>query len=564
MNTKRQKEDSCFIAFNSDVSEIEPPIQFTFPFYYTPHALSELAAQQLQVELLKQNDWKHDFGLPPSNTINSGKMFGVLVVKNTQGELGFLQGFSGKLTDTSKPKGFVPHVYDLLPGKNFFEVGMEKINAITARIKSIEEQLEFVTVAKDLELLKQRAALDIADTQLYVGKAKSERSAFRKEQQELLNKEDFAALNEKLNNESVQKKFYFKHLQEHWKNKLAKAEFETHLFYQEYEELRSKRKSGSIGLQQKIFEHYEFLNAKGETRNLRDIFEKEGVHLPPAGSGDCAAPKLIQYAYKMGYKPICMAEFWWGQSPKSEIKKHVHYYPACTGKCQPILSHMLQGLSVEPNPMETGTMDHLQIQTVFEDAHMLVINKPSGLLSVPGKSVADSVANRLKTEHPDWTGPLIVHRLDMPTSGVLLIAKSLEIHKILQQQFLKRTITKRYIAILDGVLKEDEGTIDLPLRVDLENRPHQLVCQEHGKSARTHFKVISRTKTTTRIHFYPITGRTHQLRMHAAHKDGLNLSIVGDALYGQKAARLYLHAEQIGFTHPVSGEIISIAIDPVF
>ncbi len=554
MGSKNQDRDSCFVAFNADLSGIELPKKFTFPFYYEPHALSALASHQLQEELRTQTQWNHDFGLVESDTIDSGKMFGVLVVENAMGELGFLKGFSGKLADTPRPEGFVPHVYDLLPGKNFFEVGMQKINAITAKIGVFEKHSEFSLKKQELKDLKLRSQVDLEEVTQSIAEAKKERNHLRKEQKSILETAAFEQLSSRLNQESVQKKFYLKHLTEHWEEKVAKAQQETDAFYREYEQLKASRKSGSMGLQRQIFEHYEFLNSKGQVQNLLQIFNQLGVHQPPAGAGDCAAPKLIQYAYKMGYKPICMAEFWWGQSPKSEIKIHENYYPACTGKCQPILSHMLHGLDVDANPMTTGTMAHLNIETVYEDAYLVVINKPSGLLSVPGKAIHDSVASRMKLKYPEATGPLIVHRLDMPTSGLMLIAKSLEIHDALQKQFIKRSIQKRYIAVLAGLIESDSGTIDLPLRVDLENRPHQLVCYEYGKSARTNFEVISRTENTTRIYFHPVTGRTHQLRMHAAHHLGLNTPIMGDSLYGKKNDRLYLHAEYLAFDHPISGK----------
>lgn len=554
MGLKKANKDACFIAFDTDVTGINLPEKFTFPFYYEPHPLCILASDQLKDELRTQTDWNHDFGLVDSETVNSGKMFGVLVVQNVDGKLGYLKGFSGKLADTPRPIGYVPHVYDLLPGKNFFEVGMQKINAITACITNFENQPKFHTKKQELKELQLKAFLDLEEVTTAITKAKKERTLLRKEQRFVLGSEEFEILNKQLNQESIQKKFYLKHLSEHWEEKLRSAQIETDDFYSAYETLKEQRKTGSMDLQQQIFAHYEFLNAHGETQNLLEIFRALGVHLPPAGAGDCAAPKLIQYAYKMGYTPIAMAEFWWGQSPKSEIKIHRNFYPACTGKCQPILSHMLQGLTVDDNPMERSTMDHLTIETVYEDSYIIIINKPSGLLSVPGKAITDSVATRMKDKYPEATGPLIVHRLDMPTSGLMLIAKSLEVHKMLQKQFLDRTIEKRYLAELNGLISKNTGTIDLPLRVDLDNRPHQLVCSDHGKNAKTHFEVISRTENTTRIHFYPVTGRTHQLRVHAAHHMGLDTPIIGDSLYGIKSNRLHLHAEFIAFNHPIFGK----------
>jgi tRNA pseudouridine32 synthase/23S rRNA pseudouridine746 synthase len=306
------------------------------------------------------------------------------------------------------------------------------------------------------------------------------------------------------------------------------------------------------------------LNALGESKNVVDVFAEIGAILPPAGAGECAAPKLLHYAYTNGFKPICMAEFWWGASPKSEVRQHKNFYPACRGKCEPILGHMLRGLDVEDNPMLVNPAEDKEMEIVFEDDYLVVVNKPAEFLSVPGKTISDSVLTRLKERYPNATGPLLVHRLDMSTSGILVAAKTERVHKHLQSQFIRRKVKKRYVALLDGVVAATEGIIDLPLRVDLDNRPHQLVCYEHGKSARTEFRVVRIEGGRTRIHFFPITGRTHQLRVHAAHSLGLNTPILGDDLYGTRAERLHLHAEFIEFTHPISKELINFTIPPVF
>ena len=249
-----------------------------------------------------------------------------------------------------------------------------------------------------------------------------------------------------------------------------------------------------------------------------------------------------------------MAEFWWGPPPKSAIRKHRQYYPACRSKCGPILAHMLSKTNVEPNPLLSSIGLEKKLMTVFEDDDILVINKPHDFLSVPGKNQLDSVLSRIEAKLPTATGPLIVHRLDWSTSGIMVIAKSKEVHKQLQYQFIQRLVKKRYVACLGGLLHMDEGMITLPIRVDLEDRPRQLVCEKHGKKAITKWKVINRQKQLTRVHFFPITGRTHQLRVHAAHHRGLNTPIIGDDLYGIPAQRLLLHAEWISFQHPKSGQ----------
>jgi len=306
------------------------------------------------------------------------------------------------------------------------------------------------------------------------------------------------------------------------------------------------------------------LNYKGKTKDLLDIFKDTLLLRPPAGAGECAAPKLFQYAYENELKPIAMAEFWWGASPKSEVRQHKRFYPSCRGKCEPILGHMMQGLEVAPNPMEAVPNFDEELEIIYEDDYLLLVNKPHEFLSVPGRIIKDSVQTRMKTYLPKAKGPLLVHRLDMSTSGLLLVAKTEKIHKCLQKQFIKRTIKKRYVALLEGVLEQERGEIELPLCLDYNNRPQQMVCYHNGKPARTKYEVISVKNGRTRIYFYPVTGRTHQLRVHAAHVKGLHIPIVGDDLYGKKADRLYLHAEQLIFEHPETREMMEFVCEAPF
>jgi tRNA pseudouridine32 synthase/23S rRNA pseudouridine746 synthase len=282
-----------------------------------------------------------------------------------------------------------------------------------------------------------------------------------------------------------------------------------------------------------------------------EIFKNTIYLFPPAAAGECAAPKLLQYAFLNQLKPICMAEFWWGTSPNSEVRLHKQFYPACKSKCEPILKHMLDGIEMDTNPM-LAQADVTDLEIIFEDDYLLFINKPAEFLSVPGKQLTDSVYERVKASYPNTTGPLLVHRLDMSTSGILMIAKSKEVHKLMQVQFLNKGIQKSYVALLDGFIAKNEGEIDIPLRGDFDDRPKQLVCHEFGKMAKTKFRVLSREENTTRILFFPITGRTHQLRVHAAHHLGLGCPILGDDLYGTKSTRLYLHAQELIFIHPIS------------
>ena len=331
------------------------------------------------------------------------------------------------------------------------------------------------------------------------------------------------------------------------------------------EALKEERKQRSIALQQWIFEQFRLRNARGEEQDIYSIFTQTAHRNPPAGTGECAAPKLLQYAYLNNLQPLAMAEFWWGNSPKGEIRRHGHYYPACRHKCEPILSFMLQGLEVEPNPLLTSNTDATQLETVYEDDYLLVVNKPAGMLSVPGKTGQASVLTLLQERYPDATGPILVHRLDMATSGLLLAAKDKDTHALLQKQFEGRTVKKRYIALLEGIPQaEPKGFIRLPLRPDFDNRPLQMVCYEYGKPAVTRYEIIDTENDRTRMAFYPETGRTHQLRVHAAHPGGLNCPIVGDPLYGQPAERLYLHAERLEFRHPVTGQRLQIQKEAPF
>jgi tRNA pseudouridine32 synthase/23S rRNA pseudouridine746 synthase len=285
---------------------------------------------------------------------------------------------------------------------------------------------------------------------------------------------------------------------------------------------------------------------------------------PPAGSGDCAAPKLLQYAFQHELTPVVMAEFWWGISPNSEIRKHKNFYPSCQSRCKPILKHMLKGVRMNENLLLKNLSVKQELKIIFEDDDIIIVNKPPEFLSVPGKEIKDSVYTRIKQQYPSATGPLIVHRLDMSTSGILVLTKTKEANRILQNQFIKRTIKKRYVALLSGKLSKKKGVITLPLRLDLDDRPRQLVDFKNGKTAKTNWNVITQNDTHTRVHFYPITGRTHQLRVHAAHKDGLNLPIIGDDLYGTKQDRLYLHADFIEFIHPSSQKKMSFTLPSNF
>ena len=418
-------------------TDLPKPERFTYPFFYEPHPLCLLAAEEVKQEIRRINP-------------KEGKMFGVLVVETAQQQLGFLAAYSGLLEGHNDWGYFVPPIFDAQQPNGYFKTREREIMAS----------------------------------------------------------------------------------EEH---KQMSQELQTWLFHQ-----------------------YQLLNARGETKDLVDVWQdyhcseriRRKFPLPPGGTGDCCAPKLLQYAYKEGLKPICMAEFWWGESPKNLIRHHEQFYPACRGKCKPVLTWMMQGLDVDPSPEETNT-SHLGAEIVYEDEAVVVVNKPSGMLSMPGRQETYSVATWAEER---WPGSMVAHRLDMSTSGIILVAKTEEAYHALQEQFTERVIKKKYFAIVEGIPKNEHGIVNLPLSSDPLNRPCQIVDHEHGKQAITEYRILATRQDYTLLALWPHTGRTHQLRMHCAHHEGLGCPIMGDELYGRKADRLYLQAQAITFVHPLTNK----------
>lgn len=418
-------------------TDLPKPERFTYPFFYEPHPLCLLAAEEVKQEIRRINP-------------KEGKMFGVLVVETVQQQLGFLAAYSGLLEGHNDWGYFVPPIFDAQQPNGYFKTREREIMAS----------------------------------------------------------------------------------EEH---KQMSQELQTWLFHQ-----------------------YQLLNARGETKDLVDVWQdyhcseriRRKFPLPPGGTGDCCAPKLLQYAYKEGLKPICMAEFWWGESPKNLIRHHEQFYPACRGKCKPVLTWMMQGLDVDPSPEETNT-SHLGAEIVYEDEAVVVVNKPSGMLSMPGRQETYSIATWAEER---WPGSMVAHRLDMSTSGIILVAKTEEAYHALQEQFTERVIKKKYFAIVEGIPKDEHGIVNLPLSSDPLNRPCQIVDHEHGKQAITEYRILATRQDHTLLALWPHTGRTHQLRMHCAHHEGLGCPILGDELYGRKADRLYLQAQAITFVHPVTNK----------
>jgi tRNA pseudouridine32 synthase/23S rRNA pseudouridine746 synthase len=553
-----------FQYFKTDISGIQLPEKFTFPFYYEPHLLAKIAVKELQDYLEYQTDFEHNFGLDASKKgLPIGKMFGVLVVQNKQNEIGYVAAFSGKLADKSLPEKFVPPVFNMRTEGSFYIKGEAEIDEINSQLGALESNEEYLTLKKSTKKLNNTIAESLENHRKKMKLAKVDRKLRKKNALSILGELEFKTLTNKLMQESYNDQFLYKELQEYYDVKIKKNGKELVIFEKKISTLKKERKEKSNYLQKTLFSKYSFLNQQKELKNLLDIFNNPAIK-PPAGSGECSAPKLLQFAFDKDLTPISMAEFWWGISPNSAIRKHKNYYPACQGRCKPILTHMLDDIKMDDNLLLENLAEKKELRIIYEDDILVAVNKPTEFLSVPGKEINDSVYTRIKEKYPDATGPLIVHRLDMSTSGILLLTKTKEANKVLQSQFINRMIKKRYVALLDGYLVENSGTIQLPLRLDLEDRPKQLVDFEFGKNAETNWEVIQREDGKTRVYFYPITGRTHQLRVHAAHKDGLNTPIVGDDLYGKKANRLHLHAEFIEFLHPSTSKKMSFRVEAEF
>jgi tRNA pseudouridine32 synthase/23S rRNA pseudouridine746 synthase len=541
--------DSCFFELDNTKFFPRPPEYINYPFYYEPHTIAKIAAEMVQNDL-NHTDFQHNFGFNATSESHPiGKMFGVLVVQNENGKLGYLKAFSGKLGDSNHHEGFVPPVFDILSENSFFKKEEKFLNALNDKIEALENHSDLQKIRQQLHEIENKFHELLKQFKETIKLNKLNRATIR---YELLLQPDADTPNtlNALNEQSRQEQLELKRLKMRFKLQKMEVEERLKVWMHQIDKLKKERKERSAALQRKLFDAYYFLNALGEKKSLLSIFSQNIDPIPPAGAGECAAPKLFQYAFLNNYKPIAMAEFWWGASPLSEIRKHGQYYPACRGKCEPILNHMLIGLEVEPNPFIQKQENNPIIEVIYEDDDVVILNKPHEFLSVPGKVSQFSVYDYVKQKYPNASGPLIVHRLDMSTSGIIILALNKAAHKNLQHQFLKHKIQKKYIAILDGKLDQEKGTIDLPLRLDINDRPRQMVCYEHGKRSITNYEVIQKSENETRISFVPISGRTHQLRVHAAHVKGLNIPIKGDDLYGIKDKRLYLHAAEITFLHP--------------
>ena len=525
----------------------EYPKRMNNPFDYEPHPLCIKACRKLQAYLAKREDWQEE--------ISRGKMFGVLIVeRNKPGQdtpqLGYLAAYSGQIGGRSDWEDFVPAVFDYLQPNGIFKIREAIISNMNLAIKEMEVcEKKVQQLIQPLEGLRKS---EIDKLQKNLKEAKAKRDAIR-QRGNLTSEEEAELIRES------------QHMKAEFRRKKRKIEekTETELIYEKMQEeirkVKLSRKKRSDNLQRWLFSQFNMLNDKGECKNLIDIFQDTAAKTPPAGSGECCEPKLLQYAFSLGYKPLQMAMFWWGESPKEEIRHHLHFYPACNGKCKPILQWMLPASTFEPTAVDLSIYN--KVEMLYEDREIAVIHKPEGLLSVPGKDAAQpSVYALMRSKYPEATGPLIVHRLDMSTSGVMMIAKTEFAYHRLQKAFLNHQIQKKYVAIISGKDIPEKGIISLPLMPDYLDRPRQIVDHEQGKEAITEYEVLEPVDDFhLRIALYPKTGRTHQLRVHCAHQEGLNAPILGDSLYGnEKAARLHLHAEEITFEHPLTGKKMTI------
>ena len=531
-----------FHLLGDEVATVELPRQFTCPFLYEPHPLALVAVGQVQQYVASRTDWADEMA--------AGKMLGVLVARDGQGRLGFLAAFSGNLAGSVRHDYFVPPVYNLLDPQGEFKQGEAQITAINHEVERLERAPELVALHQREIAARQKMCDEINRFKALMARHKHERDE-RRLAGDLTDEE-----RETLLNQSRFEKAELKRVRQRHEAEIQQIADEIAASQQRIDELKAQRKVMSEALQERIFRLFVVSNARGERRDLVEVFRPLGA-LPPAGAGECCAPRLLNYAFNNGLQPVCMAEFWWGASPVGEVRHHGHFYPACRSKCKPILEFMLQGLDVEPNRLEQP-MGNGEVEVVYDDQWITVLNKPSGMLTVPGKALDDSLLSRYREAHPEAVGPIVVHRLDQETSGLVVFAQDKATHKALQQQFEAHSVKKRYIALLDGIVTRDEGVIDLPLRPDVDDRPRQRVDHEHGKPAITRYHVLERRGGHTLIALQPLTGRTHQLRVHCSHPLGLNCPIVGDRLYGRASSRLMLHAQSLTIVHPATGRPLAV------
>ncbi|MDH5921970.1 pseudouridine synthase [Vibrio splendidus] len=540
--------------------DLSIPTRFTFPYYYTPHPTCELAMLQLQQSLI-------DCGV---NETSQGNLYAVLLVQNpiTQ-ELGYLSAFSGLQLDPSLASqlnniNFVPPAFDSEQFQSHNSANLARQSQLADDIKKLQQSHNLDALVAELEELTVESAQAIEAFQLAMTANKAQRNELREQanqEKALGNLESAANLLKQLGNQSSQEKRDLKALRIEWKHKIAERQSQVDLIESELKNRKQDHQAISEQLETQRLSHYRFIDQALESKSLLELLDgKDALE----GSGDCCLPKLLNFAFEHGFKPLALSEFWWGLPPTDIIRQHANLYPVCQSKSFEILDHQLTHIELEDNPLIVNPAVGKSFDIVYEDDEIVVVNKPEEFLSVPGKFIEDSVYTRIKARYPNATGPLIIHRLDMSTSGLLILALTAESNKNIQKQFIDRTVDKRYTALLDGEITGVSGYISLPLRGDITDRPRQLVCHEHGRNADTYWEAIGTSNGKTKVHLYPKTGRTHQLRVHCAHPLGLGVPIRGDDLYGYKRERLHLHAGYLKLIHPTTGEWMEFEVPSEF
>ena len=530
--------------FPTEIS-FDIPERFTDPFRYSPHPSVSLAADMLMERISGSEELSEYF--------SEGKMLGVLVVSDSSGQTGYLAAFSGNIAGRSHIEGFVPPIYDLLDPCGYFKIKEAEITAVNNSITALENGYEFNS-------LKDKLTQAEIHRDEETGLMKARMAASKKEREEIRSATSDPSRLEELIRESQFEKAELRRLKLGWEEKISLLKADIKAIQDELNTMKRHRAEMSDALQKWIFSQYIVHNASGESSSIGEIFSRQNL-TPPGGTGECAAPKLLEHAYRKGLRPLAMGEFWYGLSPETAVRTQGHFYPSCTSKCGPLLGYMLQGLTVGPDNHQVCGRPEI----VFEDDHMIAASKPSGMPSVPGLNGMESLEEWLCRFYGQKIHP--VHRLDMDTSGIILFARNPEIATALQKQFEEHSISKTYKALLSkadegqSIKTGDTGEISLTLSADYDERPRQKVDPQQGKTAITVYQVSSvRSDGSIDIVFHPHTGRTHQLRVHSAHSLGLGHPIVGDLLYGgSPASRLHLHAFQISFNHPATGARMTLS-----
>lgn len=528
------------------------PVRFPSPFDdLEPHPLALQAARALQ-ERLRSGEIAPGVPATVLDRPEGGKMFGVLLIAAPDGRVGALRAFSAQLDGHWELPGWAPPLFDPTI-RAVVEPGLERrvreLTTLRDRLVAGEEYRR----ERD-ERLRRDAGY--ADARADLRAASEQRRAERAERRAAVAAGDRPALRA-LDTESRLEDMERRERERALRDEFDAAGRPFRRLERRRRALDRLRRALSRRAMREIHDSYRLTNARGDSTTLRALFSPGE---PPWGAADCAGPKLLTQAYRLGLRPLALAEFWWGPPPPGGGRVAGAFYPACRSKCGPLLPFLLDGLDVAPRrTWRPEAHDDDALVTRYEDDRFVAVVKPPGMLTVPARDleVTDSLEARLRRRYPGAARLLVVHRLDLDTSGVVLVALDPEAYRFVQEQFVARTVRKRYVAWLDGEVAADSGTVRLPLRLDLDQRPRQVVDFVHGRDAITDWKVSERRDGRTRVAFFPRTGRTHQLRVHAAHPEGLGVPIVGDRLYGRPAARLLLHAESLTFRLP-SGRTITV------